>query len=100
MRESRRPITLKSSAYPELNRAAGKMATRCLRKDLVPDFTDVLTVVRRVNESEDLGMNSEKQRTIGVELFREIAEEIKKRRVKETRLNIESLEIEFSQEVR
>ncbi|XP_022693105.1 uncharacterized protein LOC111262805 isoform X1 [Varroa jacobsoni] len=98
MRESQRPITVRCSTCPEVNRAAGKMATRCIRRELTPDFTDVLAIVRRVNEKANLGMSDDRQRSVAQEVFKEIVEEIKRRRIIETRLNMESLEIEFGQQ--
>lgn len=38
-------------------------------------------------------------RSVAQEVFKEIVEEIKRRRIIETRLNMESLEIEFGQQV-
>ena len=146
--ETEAPIVVRSTPYPEINRATAKMAKRCVKRGMTPDYCDVLIIVQRISEQDDLGMSEEKKRygfppvdgvcpfevldpnfnfqapfccrcckaTVGEEyfeslsarfflrsvatsVFKEIIDQSRNRRIKETMRNMESLEIEIADEV-
>lgn len=60
--ETKAPIIVRSTPYPEINRATAKMAKRCAKRGMTPDYCDVLIIVKRISEQDDLGMSDDKKR--------------------------------------
>lgn len=76
-REQDKKFRYTGSRYPELNARIEKWVSQ---RKIFPDYTDVLSLLRSVNEESGLGLTSSQMEDIARDVFTEVGQELQRRR--------------------